>query len=154
MLFLRLRRTRKRMQTRMRKMRRLATPPSKVSRVTVSNPGSTRPFGLVLLSATCRSGEEKRGGARKRGPPPPPPPAKRRALRSSSRGSPPDPEPSPKLFDDHSLPVKEFCGELFGTGSRFSSKEFSPNNGKLSTGENVEGEMDVTCGLAKRLWTD
>ena len=37
----------------MRKMRRLATPPSKVSRVTVSNPGLTRALVfLELVSAT------------------------------------------------------------------------------------------------------
>jgi hypothetical protein len=59
LLFRRLRRMRKRMQTRMRKMRRLATPPNKVSRVTVSNPGLTRAFGLGLLSATCRRGAEE-----------------------------------------------------------------------------------------------
>ena len=134
--FRRLRRRRKRMQTRMRKMRRLATPPSKVSRVMVSKPGLTRAFGLGLLSATCRRGAENR----KIGSPP----SNRRALRSSSRGSPSDPETSSSLFDDHSLPVKEFCGEK---GSWFS-KELSP------TDENVEGGVDGICGSAERLWID
>ena len=123
------------MQTRMRKMRRLATPPSKVSRVMVSNPGLTRAFGLGLLSATCRRGAEnlKIGS----------PPSNRRALRSSSRRSPSDPETSSRLFDDHSLPVKvkELCGEI---GSWFS-KELS------LTDENVEGGVDDICGSAEWL---
>ena len=54
------------------------------------------------------------------------------------------------MFDDHCPPVKEFCEDLVGIGSRFS-KEFPPTNGKLSSGENVDGGEGGVCGLANRL---